>query len=600
MPKNHKKMPGPLRTLLFVKNLVWEDKSSHLHIYAALFLMLCMVALNVGVPLVFRYSISLLTAKPIPTIITAILIAYGVLWTLSQITTQVRSFIINLATEKSINQLSLKLFDKLHALSLRFHLERRTGAVSHVINRAQQGVEGLYWGLFLFMIPTVLEILLAVAVIGYLYGTLYAFSVSFILLLYIVVSSLGLQWSHRAHEAYNEKRSSTKAFIVDSILNFETVKYFTNQTFEHKQCKKALEQQSVAAYEVNKESTVNQMLQSLVIGGGLAALTWVSGKAVINGSMQVSDFVLINGYIIQFVMPLSYFGYLIQQIRKGVVDLGDALALLETKPEIIDSPQALDYTTTNATIRFEHVSFSFESTREILKDVSFTVPAGKTVALVGPTGSGKSTIARLLFRFYDVTAGAIYINDHDIRTIKQQSLQKLMGIVPQDTVLFNNTILYNIAYGKPGATQQEVEQAIQLAHLESFINRLPEGYDTKVGERGLKVSGGEKQRIAIARVIIKKPVVYIFDEATSALDTTTEKEIQQHIKEVSAGSTTVIIAHRLSTIVDADEILVFDMGRIVERGSHAELLKINRVYACLWQQQAKQAECSVLLENESE
>ena len=592
-------MRGALGTLSYLKRLIWDaDKHSLLQLYAGLVLMFLMIALNVGVPLLFRYGITLLTQQAAPTLISMILIAYGLIWTISQITTQIRSHIINLALERSVNRLSLALFDHLHMLSLRFHLERRTGAVSHLINRAQQGLEALFWGLFLFLIPTVLEIILAVAVIAYLYGTWYALAISGILVLYIVVSFVGLQWSHAGHEQYNERRSATKALIIDSILNFETVKYFTNQQFEHKQIANTLNAQKQSAARVNRESTINQILQSLVIGGGLAALTWFSGKAVMNNTMHVSDFVLINGYIIQFVMPLSYFGYLIQQIRKGFIDINEAIALLETKPEIVDAPTAIAYTTTEATITFNRVFFSFEKSREIIHDVSFTVPAGKTVALVGPTGSGKSTIARLLFRFYDVTAGSISINGHDIRTFTQQSLHALIGIVPQDTVLFNNTIFYNIAYGKPGATPGDVEHAARLAHLDQFIERLPERYEIKVGERGLKISGGEKQRIAIARVIIKKPAIYIFDEATSALDTATEKEIQQNIREISSDSTTLIVAHRLSTIVDADEILVFDQGRIVERGSHAELLKLNRVYACLWQEQAKKVECSLLLNDE--
>lgn len=577
---------APLKILARLQKYVWT-KDQVWPLLGAFLLTVLMIILNAGVLLLFKYVISLLSQQPAPLFLTFILIAYGITWTLNQAITQARPYALSTLLEESANRVSLALFSHLHALSLRFHLSRHTGSISTALNRAHHGIEALFWGLLIFLIPTTLEVLLALGIIWYLYGILYGVLVLLFLGLYIIGNIVSLSWSQRAHEMYNEKRSFAHAFMIDSLLNFETVKYFGGQKFEYSFYKKALDAQKAAAQKVNMLSSLSRLVQALIIGAGLTILTYFTGHAVLNKTMAISDFVLINAYVLQFVMPLSYIGYILQQIRKGFVDLSTAIELLETKPEIVDSPNAITLPPSPATIAFNHVSFSYEPQREILHDISFTVPAGHTVALVGPTGSGKSTIARLLFRLYDVTSGSITIHGHDIRTITQESLHALMGVVPQDTVLFNNTLFYNIAYGNPHATKDDVEKAAHLAHLEKFIHSLPEGYQTRVGERGLKISGGEKQRIAIARTIIKNPVIYIFDEATSALDTHTEKEIQQNIKEISKNATTLIIAHRLSTIIDADEILVFDAGQIVERGNHHQLLAHHGLYSRLWQQQAQ-------------
>lgn len=399
-----------------------------------------------------------------------------------------------------------------------------------------------------------------------------------------------MEWSTAAQRIANEKNLQAGARVVDSLLNFETVKYFCNQKFEYEQTDRILKERENAATNYHITTELIHLGQGLVLGVGLITLTWMTGNNVIKGNMNVSDFILVNGYLLQFVTPLSWFGYILRKIRKGLTDMEAVFNILQLKPEITDAPHALDLVIENATISFDHVSFGYDSRRPILKDVSFVVPAGQTVAIVGSTGSGKSTIARLLFRFYDVSEGSILINGHDIRSITQESLQKIMGIVPQDTVLFNNTLYYNIAYGNPNCPPEDVEKAVQLAHLDSFIKRLPDGLNSMVGERGLKLSGGEKQRVAIARVLLHNPKIYIFDEATSALDTHTEQEIQKNLEEISSDSTTLIIAHRLSTVTYADTIIVLEHGSIAEQGSHKELLKKNGLYAKLWEKQAQESQ----------
>ena len=589
VPTQKTSLKGAVSTLLYLKQFVILDNTKAIiKLLSALFMMLLMIGLNVGVPLIFRQIITNLSLQAHPSIwIIMLLIAYGLTWSISQISSQVKQYLVTDLLEDIISRFSLRLFDHLHSLSLRFHLQRKTGAVSNAITRSYHGLESLFWGLVLFLIPTFLEIVFAITVITYLFGFFYGAAIAMVLIVYSTASIIGLELSQKAHEIQNEKRSATKAFMIDSLINFETVKYFSNHYFEHKECKKILEGQRSSARAVNKQAVLLQLAQSLIIGLGLACITWFAGNEVMKGTLRVSDFVLINSYVLQFVMPLSYLGYVLQQIRKGFIDISDSITLLETKPEIVDMPDAVSIVPQEVTIEFKHVSFGFDASREILHDISFSIPSGNTVAFVGPTGSGKSTIARLIYRMYDITKGEILINGHSIKEVSQNSLHALIGIVSQDTMLFNNTLYYNIAYGDPSASREEVLAAAHAAHLTDFIKRLPLGVETVVGERGLMISGGEKQRIAIARAILKKPLVYVFDEATSALDTRTEKEIQQKIREVSETATTMIIAHRLSTVVDADEIVVLDRGVIVEKGTHAKLLENNSLYAALWREQSQ-------------
>jgi ATP-binding cassette subfamily B protein len=421
--------------------------------------------------------------------------------------------------------------------------------------------------------------------ISYLFGIMYGIILIAIMVAYIYFSFTAMSKAIQAQEIHNKLRAQASARMVDSLLNFETVKYFNNEKYEREHAANLLYQQEEAGIERFAQYTQVQMNQVLIIGIGFTFLTWLSGTSVYAGTMSVGDFVLINGYILGFIGPLHHFSYIMQIVRKGIEDMESIIKILHLEPEIEDMPQAHNIHISKAQITFEHIFFGYAPDRIILKNISFDVPAGKTIALVGPSGAGKSTIARLLFRFYDINAGNIKINGIDIRAISQQSLRKAIGIVPQDTVLFNDTIYYNIAYGNPHASQEEVKKAAELAHLGNFIQSLPQGYKTIVGERGLKLSGGEKQRVAIARVLLKKPSIYIFDEATSSLDSNTEKEIQKNLQEISVGTTTIIIAHRLSTIIYADEIYVLDCGQIIEHETHMQLLKEQGLYANLWQKQ---------------
>lgn len=574
-------------TALFLKRLIWvHEKNWIAKVVIVTITMVAIIVLNVSVPLFLREIINRISVKESGAAVTMMLIGYGLVWSFSHLSSQLRSYFVGNLLEEIMSRFNLALFDHLHCLSLRFHLERRSGAVSHSIMRASQGIESLFWGLLLFMIPTIFEIALAIGVIMYLYGMFFGAIMAGLLIAYGIVSTYGLERTQKSQEAHNEKRSATQAFMLDSLLNFETVKYFSNQQKEHEVCKQVTEEQMVAAQHANNQMLKTQALQSLVVGIGLACMTLVAGKGVIAGNLNASDFVLINSYILQFIMPLSYFGYVLQQVRKGFIDVKDAVTLLEIQAEVVDAPSAIDLTGPSVAIIFDHVSFHYDTKREILHDISFTAESGKTIAIVGPTGSGKSTIARLLFRLYDVEKGSILINGHDIRSLTQKSLHAYIGVVSQDTMLFNNTLYYNIAYGNFAATKQEIDLAISRAQLDSYIAQLPEGLETRVGERGLLLSGGEKQRIALARALLKKPKVYIFDEATSALDMTTERKIIKSLYEFDQAATKIIIAHRLTAIVDADEILVMNNGKIVERGSHQFLFDLNGVYSLLWDEQS--------------
>ena len=594
MPTNHTKQRfKSLRLITRLLPYIWGDNwRIHIRVIASLIFTAMMIALNVSLPLFFRKIVDALSAcTPQPIYyLSLILLGYGLLWTISQIILQVRAIVLYRSLERSMRLFALRIFDHLLKLSLRFHLDRKTGAITSAIERAEDGLDHLFWGIFLFMINTLIEMVIVIILLAYLYGFVYSGALLLIMVFYLLFTIIALGKSVAVQEEYNDKRQEAGARIVDTLLNIETVKYFDNEKFEHTECDEILKEQEDAGVIKYQYDSWLQIGQNLIVGCGLMFLTWMSGNAVKNGIMTVGDFVLINGYLLQFIYPLNHFGYIVRSIRKGLNDVSSAMNLLTLKPEIKDSPTAIPLKIHSAEIVFDNVKFQYDERRPILKGISFTVPAGKSIAVVGATGSGKSTIARLLYRFYDVTSGRILINGHDIRSITQHSLHKAIGIVPQDTVLFNNTLYYNISYARPHASKEEIEQVIAMAHLDAFIKRLPDGYNTEVGERGLKLSGGEKQRVAIARVLLKKPAIYIFDEATSALDTHTEREIQNNLEEISVGATTLTIAHRLSTVINADNIIVLDHGIIAEQGTHEQLLEKNGLYAQLWQQQMHEIE----------
>lgn len=580
-----------LKSLDILKWLIpffWVKKSDiHVRVLFALFFTALMIMFNVGIPYMFKTILDKL-AIPQQTsmgLITLILVLYGIVWTLGQMITFIRSILLFSSLERGIRMLSLRVFDHLLSLSLDFHVQRKTGAVTNAIARAQYAFDTIFWGLLVFIIPTILEMILIISVLTYFYGFFYSGIILIISLIFLSFSIFAIERLSGVQAKYNEKRSLANARIVDSLLNYETVKYSANENYEYQQCNRLLKDVENAGIARYFSDAFVQIGQHLVVGMGLIILTLLTGRAVITEQLRVSDFVLINGYLMQFIAPLTHFGYILRQVRQSLNDMEEVKEITSLKPDIKDAPDAVNLHVTTASIIFNNVYFGYDAQRPLLKNISFTVPVGKTLAIVGPSGSGKTTIARLLFRLYDVNRGSIFINDYDVRSVTQQSLRAAIGIVPQDAVLFNDTLFYNIAYAKPNATQKDVESAAHFAHLDEFIQKLPDGYDTLVGERGLKLSGGEKQRVAIARVILKKPAIYIFDEATSSLDTTTEREIQKNLEELSSGSTTIIVAHRLSTVIKADEIIVLDNGFIVEHGTHNDLLKFNGLYARLWNKQ---------------
>lgn len=564
-----------------------KDVKIRARIVLAFLLTFAMIGINVCVPLFFKKIINILynPNKFEFLQIQMILVFYGLLWAMAQIIAQLRALIIYRCLERGMRELSMKIFDHLHTLSLRFHFDRKSGEVTSTIERAQFGFDTIFCGLFLFLFPSVIEMGIVIILLTYFYGFFYSGALFFVIVFYLIFSFIMLTRLSDSQKVYNKKKSDASSFIVDRMLNFETVKYFGNEDYDREQCSKILQDQEVVGIKKYISDSLVQFVQAVVIGMGLIYLTLFSGSAVASGRMNIGDFVLINGYLLQFAIPLYSFGYVLKQVRRGLNDMAAVIDLMSEESEIKDAPDAVALKTNKAEIEFKNVWFGYGKQRQILQGVSFSVPAGKTVAIVGATGAGKSTISRLLFRFYDVTSGSILINGYDVRKITQQSLHALIGVVPQDTVLFNDSIYYNIAYGCPSSTKQEVEQAASLAHLDDFIKRLPNGYNTIVGERGLKLSGGEKQRVAIARVILKRPKIYVFDEATSSLDVHTEKEIHKNLEDISKTSTTVIIAHRLSTVVNVDEIIVLDEGRIIEQGCHQDLLRLNGRYASLWNKQ---------------
>jgi ABC-type transport system involved in Fe-S cluster assembly fused permease/ATPase subunit len=545
----------------------------------------------VGVPILLKYIVDAFALAPREAAIAlplGLIAAYGLLRLSTSVFTEMREFFFAKVTQASVHTLALKTFRHLHALSLRYHLERRTGAVTREIDHGIRGISSLISFTLYSILPTIIELAL---VIGYLlanYEIWFALIVTVSLTIYITYTFTVTNWRTRFRREMNELDAKASSRAVDSLLNFETVKYFNNEDYEARRYDHTLAEQERAAIKSQQSLNILNIGQQAIIAVGLTLMLWRAAVGVSSGRMTIGDLVLINGFMLQLYVPLNFLGVIYREIKQALTDMDRMFRLLDEHREIADSPDAQPLRVTGAQLHFEHVEFGYDPRRQVLFDVDFTIPAGTTCAVVGSTGSGKSTLARLLFRFYDVQAGAVAIDGQDIRTVTQQSLRSAIGIVPQDTVLFNDTIEYNIAYGRPGASRDEVIAAARSAHIHDFIARLPDGYATTVGERGLKLSGGEKQRVAIARTLLKNPAILVFDEATSALDSKTEQLIQAELEEIARDRTTLVIAHRLSTIVNADQILVLDQGRIVERGTHAQLLAAGGAFARMWSLQQKE------------
>jgi ATP-binding cassette, subfamily B, heavy metal transporter len=524
-----------------------------------------------------------------------LIVANGVGRVLISLFNNLRDALFAKVGQHAVRQLAYKTFVHMHALSLRFHLQRRTGGLSRIIERGIKGIEIIVRFTVLSTLPTILEFILAAAVITYQFDWVYLVVIAVTVGLYTVFTVKTSDWRIKIRREMNESDTDANSKAIDSLLNFETVKYFGNEKMEANRFDGAMEGYQRAAIRIWTSLAWLNVGQILIFTTGMTICVIMSGAAVMRGEQTIGDFVLINALLIQLSMPLNFIGFVYREIRQGLIDIEAMFDLIDIAPEVVDKEGATTLHVSGGALRFEDVAFHYDAARPILKGVSFEVPSGKTVAIVGPSGAGKSTISRLLFRFYDVTGGKITIDGQDIRDVTQESLRTAIGMVPQDTVLFNDTIAYNIRYGQPEASDAEIEAAARTAQIAEFVEQLPDGYETEVGERGLKLSGGEKQRVAIARTILKAPPILILDEATSALDIHTEREIQDALDRVSADRTTLVIAHRLSTVVHADEIIAIDEGVIVERGSHDDLLRQDGLYASMWNRQRQVAEAAEIL-----
>ncbi len=545
---------------------------------------------NVAVPLVLKHLIDDLTITPerpasLLVLPVGLLVGYGLLRLSTTAFTELREFFFAKVTQRAVRTIALQVFRHLHALSLRFHLNRQTGGVTRDIERGTRGISSLVSYTLFSILPTLVEITLVLGYLGTQYDIWFSVITLVALVVYIAFTVIVTEWRTHFRRIMNDLDSKANVRAIDSLLNYETVKYFGNEEYEAKRYDEGLQRYEHAAVRSQTSLTLLNTGQSLIIATAVTLMLWRATLGVINGSMSLGDLVLVNAFMIQLYIPLNFLGVIYRELKQSLADMERMFGLLDQHREVADAPGARPLQVDRAELHFSQVDFSYERKRQILFGVDFTIAAGTTTAVVGHSGSGKSTLARLLFRFYDVDTGAVLVDGQDIRSVTQASLRQAIGIVPQDTVLFNDSIAYNIAYGRPGASQDEIVAAAKAAFIHDFILSLPDGYETTVGERGLKLSGGEKQRVAIARTLLKNPAILVFDEATSALDSHAEQAIQAQLKEIARDRTTLVIAHRLSTIVDAHQILVMDKGRIVERGTHAELLAQQGLYAQMWQRQ---------------
>jgi ATP-binding cassette subfamily B protein len=544
---------------------------------------------NVGVPLLLKTLVDNLTPQPdaataLLVVPLGLLVAYAALRLSTSLLTELRDLVFAKATEGAARSISLQVFRHLHGMSLRFHLERQTGGMTRDIERGTRAVHSLVSYSLYSIVPTLIELVLVLTLLAVKFDVWFAWITLIALVIYITFTISMTSWRTQFRRRMNELDSTAHTRAIDSLLNYETVKYFNNEAFEAGRYDENLERYRRAALASQRTLSMLNAGQQCIIAAGLVAMLWRATQGVVDGRMTLGDLVMVNAFMIQIYIPLNFLGTLYRELKQNLLDLEKMFNLLERSQEIADAPgaRALQLQAQQASVRFDNVTFGYDANRTILHGISFDIPAGKTVAVVGPSGSGKSTLARLLYRFYDVQQGSVQVAGQDIRSLTQISLRQAIGIVPQDTVLFNDTVEYNIAYGRTGASREEVRAAARSARIDSFIESTPLGYDTMVGERGLKLSGGEKQRVAIARTLLKDPPVLIFDEATSALDSANERGIQAELNRVSQNKTTLVIAHRLSTVVDAHEILVLEAGHILERGTHAELLAAQGRYAQMW------------------